>query len=352
MLLFMIGRKMIVAVGLLLVTTMLSAQSTTKERLDSMFDALSTGNRSMGSICVSQDGKVIYCRAIGYSAIDGHTRVAATDDTKYRIASITKMFTAAIIFHMIQEGKIDYSGTLDDYFPKLPGAKRITIEMLLNHRSGLHNIFDDGDFTSWKTIPRTKDEIVQMIGRFPLEFTPGAKAAYSNSNYILLGYIIEHEYKKSYRDVVQDWVISKVGLKNTYYGDRADLAKGECYSYVYNNQWDRQPEADMGLLGAAGALVSTPTDLNKFIESVYENKFFKARHLKRMQEIRDGYGMGMYRFTFGDHTGYGHPGSIDGFNSVLEYFPDDKVAISYCSNGTITPVNDIVNGVLRIVFGP
>jgi hypothetical protein len=106
----------------------------------------------------------------------------------------------------------------------------------------------------------------------------------------------------------------------------------------------------MGLLGAAGALVSTPSDLNKFIEQVYNYKFFKARHLKRMQEIKDGYGMGMYRYTFEDHVGYGHPGSIDGFNSLLEYFPDDKLAISYCSNGTITPVSDIVNGVLKIIF--
>jgi D-alanyl-D-alanine carboxypeptidase len=346
----MMKTKMILALGLTLVTSMLSAQKTTKERLDSMFNALSTGNKSMGSICVSRDGKAIYCRAIGYCAIDGHTRLAATESTKYRIASITKMFTAAIIFRLIQDGKIDYSSKLSDYFPKLPGAKSITIEMLMSHRSGLHNIFDDADFTSWKTIPRTKDEIVKMIGKFPLDFKPNSKAAYSNSNYILLGYIIERECKKPYEDVVKNWVISKLGLKNTYYGDKADPARNESYSYVYTGQWDRQPEADMGLLGAAGGLVSTPTDLNKFIEAVYNNKFFKARQLKRMQEIRDGYGMGTYQFTFGEHVGYGHPGSIDGFSSVLEYFPDDKIAISYCSNGTVTPVKDIVNGVLSIVF--
>jgi len=341
---------MILASGLILLTSMVSAQKTTKERLDSMFNALSTAGKSMGSICVSRDGKVIYCRAIGYSAIDGHIRVAANENTKYRIASITKMFTAAIIFRLIQDGKIDYSGKLSDYFPKLPGAKTITIEMLLNHRSGLHNIFDDADFTSWKTIPRTKDEIVNMIGRFPLEFTPNSKAAYSNSNYILLGYIIERECKKPYEDVVKNWVISKLGLRNTYYGDNADLARGESYSYVFSSRWDKQPEADMGLLGAAGGLLSTPTDLNKFIEAVYEHKFFKARHLKRMQEIKDGYGMGIYQFKFAGHIGYGHPGSIDGFSSLLEYFPDDKIAVSYCSNGTITPVNEIVNGVLKIVF--
>ena len=346
----MMNKKIILAIGLLLFGVMLPAQKTINERLDSMFNALSRGNKSMGSICVSRDGKVIYCRAIGYSAIDGHTRLAATEGTKYRIASITKMFTAAIIFRLIQEGKLDYSAPLSDYFPKLPGAKVITIEMLLNHRSGLHNIFDDADFTSWKTVPRTKDEIVKMIGRFPLEFTPNSKAAYSNSNYILLGYIIEHVCKKPYEDVVKNWVISKLGLKNTYCGNNADLARGECYSYVYNSQWEKQPEADMVLLGAAGGLLSTPTDLNKFIEAVYEHKFFKARHLKRMQEIKDGYGMGTYKFTFGKHVGYGHPGSIDGFSSVLEYFPDDKLAVSYCSNGTITPVTDIVNGVLKIVF--
>jgi len=345
----MMMRKFILFIMLFITaTTIMSAQSTTKERLDSLFDALAAGGRTMGSICISEGGRPIYSRAIGYSFIDG--RVPATEKTKYRIASITKMFTAAIIFQLIQEGKLDYSTTLDRYFPELPGAKTITIGMMLSHRSGLYNILDDPNWPAWKEKPKTQDEIVAMIKKYPLDFTPDSKAEYSNSNYILLGYIIEDIFDKPYKEVVHDRVISKAGLKNTYYGDKTNIDNGESYSYVYNNDWTRQPEADMSILGGAGALISTPADLNKFIVAVYKHKLFKQRHLDKMQNIVDGYGMGMESFTVGAHKAYGHHGGIDGFSSVLEYFPDDDIAISYCSNGQVSSVNDVVNAALNIVF--
>jgi CubicO group peptidase (beta-lactamase class C family) len=106
----------------------------------------------------------------------------------------------------------------------------------------------------------------------------------------------------------------------------------------------------MSILGGAGALISTPADLNKFIVAVYKHKLFKQRHLDKMQNIVDGYGMGMESFTVGAHKAYGHHGGIDGFSSVLEYFPDDDIAISYCSNGQVSSVNDVVNAALNIVF--
>jgi hypothetical protein len=96
--------------------------------------------------------------------------------------------------------------------------------------------------------------------------------------------------------------------------------------------------------------VSTPADLAKFIEAIYVHGLIKPRHLKMMQQVVGGYGLGIAQFTCGEHTGYGLPGSIDGFNSLLEYFPDDELAISYCSNGTITPVQDIVSGALKILW--
>ena len=329
---------------------MLSAQNTTKVRLDSLFDALLAGNKAMGSINISLSGKPFYSRAFGYSVIDGSTKVIATEKTKYRVASITKMFTAAIIFQLIQEGKLDFSTTLDEYFPEIQGAKTITIGLMLNHRSGLHNILDDADFTSWKVIPKTDEEMVQMIAKYPLDFTPDSRASYSNSNYILLGYIIEEVCKKPYHDVVKDRIISKIGLKNTYYGGKTDIGKGESYSYVYNNGWSKEPEADMSVLGGAGALVSTPSDLTRFIEALYAHKLMKQRYLPKMQNIQDGYGMGMFQFKLGDRTAYGHPGGIDGFNSVLEYFPDDEIALCICSNGLVGQINDLVTAVMNIVF--
>ena len=344
-------RKLILCIGMILTATlMMSAQKTTHERLDSLFDALAAGNKAMGSICISQSGKVIYQRTIGYSVIDGKTKEPANENTRYRVASITKMFTATIIHQLIHEGKIEFETTLDEYFKGLPGAANITIAMMMSHRSGLHNIFDDPDFSNWKTIKKTEDEVVAMIGKNPLDFAPDSKASYSNSNYILLGYIIEQICHKPYAEVVHDRIISKIGLKNTYYGDKTNLSKGECYSYVYANDWVKQPEADMSILGGAGALVSTPSDMNKFIEALYAHRLCKAKYINKMQEIKDGYGMAMMPYSYGAHVAYGHPGGIDGFNSVLEYFPDDEITICYCSNGQYYNMSDIIDPALSIVF--
>ena len=348
----MLMRKIILSLAmLLLATAIMSAQNTTHARLDSLFDALSAGGKTMGSICISQKGKNIYSRAIGYCVIDGGTKTAATEKTKYRVASITKMFTASIIFQLMQEGRIDYSTPLDKFFPEIPGAKNITIGLMLNHRSGIHNIYDDGDFVSWKTKPKSQDEIVAMIAKNPLDFSPDTKSYYSNSNYILLGYIIEEICDKPYSEVVKDRITAKVGLKNTYYGDKTNLEKGESYSYVYNGDWIKQPEADVSILGGAGALVSTPADLNKFVHALFDNKVIKQRYLTKMQNITEGFGMGMFSFSYGDRTLYGHPGGIDGFSILMEYYPDEDIAVSFCSNGLVGSTNDVVNAVLSILFG-
>jgi D-alanyl-D-alanine carboxypeptidase len=346
----MMARKLIISFILFIAASAIMQAQTIQTRLDSLFDALSASHRAMGSISISQGGRVIYSRATGYSAIDATAKVPATTDTKYRIASITKMFTAAMIFQLIQEGEIETSTTLDEYFPKLPGAKNITIGMMLSHRSGIHNILDDPDWGSWKDKAKTQSEMLAMIGKYPLDFTPGSKASYSNSNYILLGYIIEQICDKPYKEAVNERIISKIGLKNTYCGAKTDISKGECYSYAYSNDWTKQVEADMSILGGAGSILSTPADLNTFIVALYSNKIVKSSSLEQMLDITDGYGMGIIPFPLGQRTGYGHNGGIDGFSSLLEYFPDDDLAISYCSNGITGTAGDVVNAALTIVF--
>lgn len=343
-------RKLICCTALLTIATMMPAQDKMHARLDSLFNSLAESNKAMGSICISRGGKVLYNHASGYSLIEGSKKISATEATKYRIASITKMFTAAIIFQLVQEGRIDFSNTLDEYFPQLPGASKITIGMMLSHRSGLHNILDDPDYLSWKEIPKKQDEVVKMIGKYPLDFTPDSKAAYSNSNFILLGYIIESKCKKPYSEVVKERVIERIGLKDTYYGSKTNIENNESYSYAYNGGWVRQSSADMSILAGAGALISTPSDLTRFIEALFARRVIKHRHLNTMQNITDGFGMGMLQFPYGDKMAYGHTGNIDGFNSILQYFPEEKIAICYCSNGLSIPINDVMNAVLGIVF--
>jgi CubicO group peptidase (beta-lactamase class C family) len=324
------------------------SQNFNKPKLDSLFNILAQKNKAMGSLTLLKNGKVIYSKAIGYSFISDAEKTPASEATKYRIGSITKMFTATIILELSEEGKISLDATLDKYFPALPNAAKITIRNLLNHRSGLHNFTNDPEYLTYMTSPKTQNEMLTIISKYPVDFQPNEKYSYSNSNYVLLGYIIEKICNEPYSKVLGDRITSKLKLTNTYYGGKTDIKNNESYSYRWGKNWEQQPETDMSIPGGAGAIVSTPADLAKFIEALFSLNLVTENSLNQMKNMIDGYGMAMIKAPFDTKTGYGHGGGIDGFASNLSYFPEDSLAIAYCTNGLIYPMNDILIGVLSI----
>jgi len=325
-------------------------QSLNSPKLDSLFNILAEKNKSMGSLAISKNGKTIYRKAIGYSLISQNEKKAASSSSKYRIGSISKMFTASIIFQLIEEGKLKLETTLDTYFPSLPNASKITIGNLMNHRSGLHNFTDDPDYLTWMTKPKTHDEMLAVISKYKVDFQPDEKFSYSNSNYVVLGYVIEKIEGKPYSEILKNRITSRIGLKNTYYGGKTDTKNNECYSYKWVKDWALQPETDMSIPGGAGSVVSTPEDLTKFIEALFTLKLISEKSLTQMKTMRDGYGMGMFQMPFYSKKVFGHNGGIDGFASVLVYFPEDSLAVSYITNGLVYSVNEILIGVLSIYF--
>lgn len=326
------------------------SQSFNKPKLDSLMDILAEKNQAMGSLTISRKGVVVYSRAIGYSCISGNEKLPATDQTKYRIGSITKMFTATMIFQLIEDGKLSLTTTVYKFFPQLPNANKITISNLLNHRSGLHNFTDDPEYQTWMTQPKTRDEMLAIISKGGVNFQPNEKFSYSNSGYVVLAYIIEKVSKQSYSKYLSNRITSKIDLSNTYVGTKTDTKKNESFSYDFSNSWEQGPETDMSISGGAGAIVSTPADLTKFIESLFSLKLVSNSSLEQMKTITDGYGMGMFQFPFYTKLAYGHNGGIDGFGSTLEYFPEDSLALAYCTNGQAYPMNNILIGVLSIYF--
>src|SRR5665647_795767 len=139
------------------------AQNFDKAKMDQLFDVLAQKEKAMGSITLSKNGNVIYSRAIGYSSITDAGKQPSTSLTKYRIGSISKMFTTTMIFQLVEEGKLKLSATLDTYFSKLPNANKITIANLLNHHSGLHNFTNDPEYSGYMTQPKTQDEMLVLF---------------------------------------------------------------------------------------------------------------------------------------------------------------------------------------------
>jgi len=323
-------------------------------KLDQFFDRLAEKNKAMGSLAIVRDGKVLYTRAIGYSQISETEKKPLTATNRFRIGSITKMFTATLILQLVEEGKLKLTDTLDKFLPEVPNAGKITISQILSHRSGIPNIFRGQNAQgNVKTTPMTKDEHLALIVKATPDFEPGTRSLYSNSGYFLLGLIIEKLTGKSYEAVLQEKIASKIGLKDTYTATgNIDVNMNESLTYfrIPGGDWKQVPETHPSLLFSAGAIVSTPYDLATFIRALFDGKIVSKESLDQMKTMKDGEGFGMVTFEFAGKTFYGHTGGADNYGAWLAYLPEEKLAVAYTTNAKVYPVKDILSGVVDIYY--
>jgi len=318
-------------------------------RLDSLLTALDANHKLAGTLQLTQNGKVVYRRVIGQE----QPGVPATTATRYRIGSVTKLFTATLIMQLVEEGKLKLDAPITTWFPTLPNAGKITVDQLLHHRSGLGDFTRDPAYGQFMSQPKTQAELLTIIQARPVDFEPGAKYDYNNSNYLVLGYLVEKLTKQPYAQALQKRITGKLALKETYYGGRLDAQKHEAASFSWEGKtWSIQPETDMSVPGGAGAITSTPADLTRFVEGLFAGKLVKPATLQQMLTPQDNYGAGLMPIPFSDKQGYGHFGVIDGYRSALTYFPADKLTVAYCGNGISSgyTVNDLMLGTLAIYF--
>ncbi len=316
--------------------------------LDSLFQILDENNRFMGSLSISENGKIAYSKTIG--KVDLASGKSSDNLTKYRIGSISKMFTACLIFQAIEENKLSLKQNINRFFPKITGAKEISIGNLLNHRSGIHNYTNDTSYFNYNTASKSQKEMLEIIQASGSDFKPNSKAEYSNSNYILLSFILEKIYKKSYEELLDIKIIQPQGLKNTYFGKKLELAKNECASYRFSGKWELENETHSSVSLGAGGIVSTTEDLLFFITKLFEGKIINTASLAQMMKLEDGFGMGIFPVPFYDKKGFGHTGGIDGFSSFLYTFPEEKISIALTSNGSRFNNNDIAIAALSDCF--
>ena len=324
------------------------AQEFDKAKLDSFLNTLDTNNRFMGSVAVSQNGKIVYAKSIGFSDIEN--KIKANENSKYRIGSISKTFTSVLVLRAIEEGELEIDQTIDKFFPTVKNANKINIKHLLGHSSGILNFTSDKDYLNWNTQGKTEKEMVEIIASGGSVFEPGAKVEYSNSNYVLLTYILEKTFKKSYGDLLVKYITEPLGLTNTYFGSKINTKNNECNSYGFSGTWDLESETDMSVPLGAGGIVSTPCDLVKFSDALFGGKLLNKESLELMKTFKGNYGLGLFKFPFYEKTGYGHTGGIDGFSSVFYYFPDGEISYALTSNGTNYNNNNISIAVLSAFY--
>ena len=344
--------RAVCAAALLTVTAGSTSQAQTLDRakLDQFFDRLAEKNKAMGSLTITRDGNVVYSRAIGYARVDATERKLLTAASRFRIGSITKMFTASIILQLVEEGKLELTDSLARFFPQIPNAGKITIAQMLNHRSGIPNIAPPQGREPG--MPITKDEMLALVASGTPLFEPGTQHSYSNSGYFLLGLILERVTGKSYAEALEERIASRIRLKDTYVATGSiDVSKNESLTYLNTgSDWKQGTETHPSVLFGAGQIVSTPNDLARFAQALFDLQLLSRASLDLMTTMRDGEGSGLARFTFAGKTFYGHTGGGDNYGAWLAYLPEEKLAVAYATNAKVHPVGDIVTGVVDIYY--
>ena len=320
-----------------------------KAKLDQFLDRLAEKNKAMGSLVIAKDGKAVYDRSIGYSQINGSEKKPITAATRFRIGSITKMFTAVMVLQLVDEKRLKLTDTLDKFFPRVPNANKITIAHVLSHRSGIHSAGGDRSLRDRGATPAELLAMLQKTGTS--DFEPGSKFVYTNENYLLLGMLIEKLTGKTYQENLAKRITSKIGLKDTYESRTpADPVKNEAFSYRFGRDWDQDPEIHWSLFFGAGSIISTPNDLVKFITALFDGKLISKQSLALMTTMKDDYGFGMDVVQFGGKTYYGHTGGAQSYGAWLAYLPGEKLALAYATNAKLYPVKNIISGVFDIYY--
>lgn len=303
--------------------------------IEELMDRFYKNEQFYGTILVAVKGEILYQRASGYA--DRDSLILNTLDTKFRIASTTKQFTAMLILQLLEEGKIDLEGKLTDYLPEYPEDKGdgITVHHLLTHQSGIVGEPKVPNLEKIEKLYHSTEQMLDLIASFDLASKPGARYEYSNFGYYLLGLIIERVSGKSYGDLLQEMICIPIGMENTMPdvtgAEFINRAKG--YHYSYFNGPEIAPHLDMSFVYSFGHLLSTVNDLYLWDQALYGNQIFS----NEMKELFfNKYGWHYQQVSVGNE---GHIAkanlicaSINGFKANLLRITDDEIFITQLTN--------------------
>lgn len=320
------------------------SQSIDTVKLNNYFNELGKHNKFMGSVAITENGKLIYTKSVGFSDVESKRNT--NEKSIYRIGSVTKTFTSVLVMKAAEEKKLRLDQSIETHFPRIKNAGKITIFHLLSHRSGIHDFTQLEEYSTWFTEPKTQTEMLALISKGGSDFEPGSKTEYSNSNYVLLTFILERCFKTPYADLLTKYITKPLELPNTRFGDKIEAERNNCYSYRFSDKWEKEAETNLSIPLGAGGIVSIPTEMVKFSDGLFNGKIISAKSLELMKDS----GFGVFKIPFYDKTSFGHTGSIDGFTSVLSHFPNENISYALTCNGNNYNNNNISIAVLSAVF--
>src|SRR6476661_3956575 len=290
-------------------------------------------SRFMGSVLVAQDGKVLLDKGYGFANLEWD--IPNTPTTKFRLGSITKQFTAASILLLAERGKLTLNDPIKTYMPDAPAAwDKITVFNLLTHTSGIPNFTSQPEYKSLQLTEAPVAKSIATVRDKPLDFPPGEKMSYSNSGYLVLGYVIERLSGASYEKFVTDNIFTPLGMKDSGYDSNAAIIPRRAAGYAPSPAGPVNADyVHMSIPHAAGALYSTTEDLLRWEQGLFGGKVISAASLAKMTTpFKNDYAFGVIVQTAHGRKVVQHGGGIDGFNTFLAYYPDDKLTVAVLAN--------------------
>jgi CubicO group peptidase (beta-lactamase class C family) len=312
-----------------------------------------------GSALVAANGKVIYKGAFGMANMEWN--IPNAPDTRFRLGSITKQFTAMLTLQLVEQGKLKLDGKVSDYLPEYRKdiGDKVTIHQLLTHTSGIPSYTSQpGFFENVSRNPYKVDEFVKKYASGDLEFEPGSKFTYNNSGYFLLGAIIERVTGKPYEQVLKANIFDPVGMKNTGYDHYDTLIPKRASGYRQTaGGYSNAPYLDMSIPYAAGSLYSTVEDLYLWDQALYADKLISAQSKALMYKpfLQDyAYGWAVTNASFKQNDQpvqmIEHGGGINGFTTIIRRFPKEKNLIVLLDNTGTGYLDRLSEAIGRILY--
>lgn len=346
--------KKIIAIAFTLMLWKVSqAQDSTTKRLDELITAYANLGRFNGSALVASHDKILLQKGYGLKNFDNKPMNDA--NTIFQIASITKTFTSTVVLKLVEEHKLSLDDKLSRYYSGFPNGDSITIRELLSHTSGLHN-FTEEDTTINET---DEQRMISYLKTLKPDFAPGTQWNYSNSGYVVLGYIIQKVSRMSYWQAVRKYIFEPLHMNSSGF-DFIHLNSNEKavgYDVLNDSVQQRSPITDSTVPFGAGAIYSTVTDMYKWNEGLQS---YKIVNKDLMQQAYTPCALHNYGFGWQIDSVYGkkmlsHSGAISGFGSNFARIPDDDVCIILLSNisgssGSTFNVTHLTNKLLAILY--
>jgi CubicO group peptidase (beta-lactamase class C family) len=350
-------RSILLGLVSIVFTSIAPAQEKAKQ-IDELMQRYVENGQFNGTVLVTDNGKPVFTK--GYGLANMEWKIPNEPDHKFRLASLTKQFTAMLIMQLVEQDKLRLDGKITDYladYPKAAGDK-ITVHHLLTHTSGIPNYTSLPDFNMFKRDRNKPDDLIKKFSDLPLEFEPGSAFAYSNSGYILLGAIIEEVTGIAYEKVAQENIFTPLQMHNTGYDVAYKVLPRRASGYHrWNLIYENAPYTDMSNPYAAGALYSTVEDLALWDKALYTDELLSATSKAVMfTPYKNGYayGWGVAKMQVGQLKDsiemMQHQGAIEGFSSLLMRIPKNKQLVVLLDNTQSGNLGAMQNNIIKILY--